>query len=55
MDEEVRERIMGHVGRKMDVSQRYGFIDDSELIRAIDKFTYDIGLTQILAVSKAKK
>jgi hypothetical protein len=36
--EEVRKKIMGHTGRKKNVAQRYGFIDDSELIRAIDRF-----------------
>jgi hypothetical protein len=46
---------MGHAARKLDVSQRYGFIDDYELVNAIDKFTYDNGSTQILAVSKARK
>lgn len=49
IDFEIREAILGHSNRKLDVSQRYGFIDDSELIRAIDKFTYDCGKTQILA------
>lgn len=39
----------------MDVSQRYGVVDDYELVGAIDRFTYDIGLTQILAVPKATK
>lgn len=55
IEEEIRERIMGHLGRKLNVSQRYGFIDDKEFINAIDKFTYDNGLTQILAVSKSEK
>ncbi len=55
IDEEIREKIMGHVERKLNVSQRYGFIDENELVNVIDKFTYDHGLTQILAVSKAKK
>jgi hypothetical protein len=40
---------------KMDVSQRYGFVDDYELVAAIDRFTYDNGSTQILAVSRARK
>ncbi|MFA6223746.1 MAG: hypothetical protein WC647_15665 [Desulfomonilaceae bacterium] len=46
---------MGHAGRKMGVSPRYGFVDDQELTSVIDKLAYDNGLTQILAVSKAKK
>ena len=40
--------IMGHAARKLDVSKRYGFIDENELVNAIDKLTYDHGLTQIL-------
>ena len=55
IDEKIRERIMGHRGRKLNVSQRYGFIDDYELVNAIDRFTYDNGSTQILAVSKSGK
>ena len=53
LDSEIREMILGHANRKLDVSQRYGFIDDQELVNAIDKFTYDNGLTQILVASKA--
>jgi integrase len=55
IDSEVRETVLGHAGRKLNVSERYGFIDDYELVNAIDKFTYDNGLTQILAVSKSGK
>ncbi len=55
IDSEVRETVLGHAGRKLNVSERYGFIDDYELVNAIDKFTYDNGLTQILAVSKSEK
>ena len=47
--------ILGHSDRTLDVSERYGFIDDNELVAAIDKFTYDHGLTQILVASKARK
>ena len=35
--------ILGHAGRKMDVSHRYGFVDDYELVNAIDRFTYNNG------------
>jgi hypothetical protein len=37
------------------VSERYGFVDDDELVNAIDKFTYEHGLTQILVAAKAGK
>jgi hypothetical protein len=46
---------MGHADRMKPVGERYGFISDEELITAIDKFTYDQGLTQILVASKTKK
>jgi len=36
-------------------SEIYGFVDDSELVAAIDKLTYDNGLTQILVAAKAGK
>ncbi|MCX5874631.1 MAG: site-specific integrase, partial [Deltaproteobacteria bacterium] len=55
IDHEIREMILGHSDRAFDVSERYGVISDDELINAIDKFTYDNGLTEILAVSKAAK
>ena len=55
VDHEIRESIMGHSGKKLDVSERYGFIDDYELVNAIDKFTYDNGLTRILVAAKAGK
>ncbi len=42
---------MGHSDQTLDVSERYGFIDDNELVAAIDKFTYDNGLTQILVAA----
>ena len=47
--------IIGHADRMKPVGERYGFISDEELITAIDKFTYDQGLTQILVASKTKK
>lgn len=55
IDSELREQILGHADRKLDVSERYGFVSDEELVGAIDKFTYDHGLTQILVASNAKK
>lgn len=55
IDEELRESFMGHAGRNKNVSHRYGFIDDYELVSAIDQFTYDNGFTQILAVPRARK
>ena len=55
LDYEIRQSIMGHADRMKPVGERYGFISDDELVAAIDKFTYDQGLTQILVASKAQK
>ncbi len=55
VDSEIRESILGHSDRSLDVSERYGIISDDEFIQAIDKFTYDNGLTQILVAAKAGK
>ena len=55
IDLEIRESILGHSNRSLDVSERYGIISDNELVRAIDKFTYHHGLTQILVASKGGK
>ncbi|MGC8602701.1 MAG: tyrosine-type recombinase/integrase [Desulfomonilaceae bacterium] len=55
IDSEIREMIMGHADRKLDVSERYGIMGDDELVQAIDSFTYDNGLTQILVAAKGQK
>jgi integrase len=55
IDSEIRELIMGHADKKLSVTERYGFVSDEELVTAIDKFTYDNGLTQILVASNARK
>lgn len=55
IDSEIREAILGHSNRSLDVSERYGIISDEELVQAIDRFTYDNGLTQILVAAAAKK
>lgn len=55
LDYEIRHSIMGHTDRMKPVGARYGFISDEELVVAIDKFSYDQGLTQILVASKAQK
>jgi integrase len=55
LDSEIREMILGHAGRTLNVAERYGFVSDDELVNAIDKFTYEHGLTQILVAAKAGK
>ncbi len=55
IDNEIREMILGHSDRTLDVSESYGFVDDNELVASIDKFTYNHGITQILVASNAGK
>ncbi len=45
--EEIRERIMGHSDKHLSVSQRYGYISNTLLLREIDKLTVDHGSTRI--------
>jgi integrase len=52
MDQEIRERIMGHYNRAMNVNERYGRISDSDLVRAIDGVTFDHGKSEIVLSSK---
>lgn len=48
MDQEIRERILGHWNRARNVNERYGRISDDDLVRAMDGMTYDHGDTEIL-------
>jgi integrase len=52
MDQEIRERIMGHYNRAKNVNERYGRISDSDLVRAIDGVTFDHGNSEIILASK---
>jgi integrase len=54
MDPEIRESIMGHWFRGKTVAERYGRISDADLVREIDKVSFDHGATEIL-VSESKK
>ncbi|MBI5247882.1 MAG: site-specific integrase [Desulfomonile tiedjei] len=54
MDPEIRESIMGHWFRGKTVAERYGRISDADLVREIDKVTFQHGETEIL-VSESKK
>ena len=54
MDPEIREIIMGHWFRGKTVAERYGRISDADLLREIDKMTFDHGATEIL-ISEPKK
>ncbi len=48
MDQEIRERILGHWNRARNVNERYGRISDADLVRAIEQMTFDHGDTEIL-------
>jgi hypothetical protein len=48
MDSEIREAILGHAQRGLSVTERYGRISEAELVREIDKMTFDHGETEIL-------
>jgi integrase len=48
MDQEIRERILGHWNRARNVNERYGRISDKDLVNAIDMLTFDHGNTEIL-------
>ena len=47
MDPEIREAIMGHVGRARSVRERYGQISDQDLLKATNLLTFDHGETEI--------
>ena len=52
IDVELREAIMGHGDRALSVRDRYGRISDEELLRAIDKLTFDHGETEVWVASQ---
>ncbi|MGO9569203.1 MAG: site-specific integrase, partial [Desulfomonilaceae bacterium] len=54
MEPEIRESIMGHWFRGKTVAERYGRISDADLVREIDKVSFQNGDTEIL-VSESKK
>jgi integrase len=52
MDQEIRERILGHWNRSKNVNERYGRISDADLVRAVDGLTFDHGETEILVATR---
>ena len=52
MDQEIRERILGHWNRSKNVNERYGRISDADLVRAVDGMTFDHGETEILVATR---
>ena len=52
MHPEIEQSIMGHSQRGMNVHERYGRIGDQELIKAIDRMTFDHGETEIWVAQK---
>ncbi len=55
VDRDIAESILGHWNRALSVNERYGRINDEELLQAIDKITFDHGETEILVGSREKK
>lgn len=54
MDQEIRERIMGHYNRTNNVNERYGRISDTDLVRAIDVVTFDHGRSEVILASEKR-
>lgn len=54
MYQEIRERITGHYNRSRNVNERYGRIGDVDLVKAIDKVTFDHGKTEIILASEKR-
>ena len=52
VDAEIRERILGHSAKQLTVVERYGYISDDELVREIDKMTFDHGETVMMLRSR---
>jgi integrase len=55
MDPEIRESIMGHWFKEKSITERYGRIGDQELLRAIDRMTFDHGPSEIFLASSQKQ
>ena len=55
MDPDIAERIMGHQSRGRKVHERYGAVDDAELIRAIDLLEFDHGETEVIVAASKKR
>ncbi|AFM27784.1 hypothetical protein [Desulfomonile tiedjei] len=55
MDYEIREAILGHAFKVKDVSRRYLMISDADLLRGIDRMSFDHGDTQIWLPPKKEK
>jgi integrase len=54
MDYEIREAILGHALKVKDVSRRYLMIGDADLLRGIDRMSFDHGKTEIWISKKEK-
>jgi hypothetical protein len=53
MDPKIREAILGHATRAKSVSEGYGWISDQEVVKEIDKMTFEHGET-VIWTSEAK-
>jgi hypothetical protein len=55
IDSEIREAILGHGDRGLNVTERYGIISEKELVQALDRFNYDYGPTDMVVASSGSK
>jgi len=47
LDKDIRDVIVGHGNKKKDSAKVYLSISDKDLVRAIDRLTFDHGKTEI--------
>jgi integrase len=47
-DGSIAESVLGHAIRGLGVDERYSYVSDKEILRAVDSMTFDHGKTQVL-------
>ncbi|MEW6140228.1 MAG: hypothetical protein AB1733_18545 [Thermodesulfobacteriota bacterium] len=53
VDPQIAESILGHWFKGKSVNDRYGFISDEELVKAIDKMSFDHGESVVLVAKSS--
>jgi len=48
IDPTIAESILGHASKGRTVNDRYGYVSDDELVRAVDSMNFDLGESKIL-------
>jgi integrase len=54
MHPEIEKAIMGHVERGKSIHEGYGFVDNQELLQAIDLMSFDHGETVVMVAGKKR-